>query len=166
MTSNADGPAGLMAEFAARDERQRGLLPLPLLALPSQPPSHLSRGVKQRVTRRRASIARTNDVIDAINSLYSGGDTVCKGAPSVAQSAAVVSLAERVEDGRPSSSSPSSQEASRVILGSCLTYAGEVETATQVTLWKWHCCPASQPGPSHAVGRSPGGERCTLHPRV
>ena len=94
----------------------RELFPLPHLPEEDQPSSWLSRGVRQRVGRRRAVASRVNDTIDALNSLM-GFSSSSASRPSLAQRETLERLhAQHVSD-VPQVDSESSEEACAALLG-------------------------------------------------
>ena len=94
----------------------RELFPLPHMPEEDQPSSRLSRGVRQRVDRRRAVASRVKETIDALNSLM-GFSSSSASRPSLAQRKTLERLhAQHVSD-LPQIDFESSEEACAALLG-------------------------------------------------
>ena len=107
--------------------RQRDLFPLPVPAVVPLCASirRLSRGVRQRVGRRRAIGVEVREAVLSCNLLYSGswGQSGASAKPSAQQAAAIAYVEECVSAIQPLETL-SPQAALRELLGSQATYGG------------------------------------------
>ena len=99
------------------------LFPLPTLVEEEPCSAGLSRGVRQRVSRRRAVTRRTNDAISSLNWLSGCGTTArCSGSGSPAQLMATQRIRTVMERSQAVSPIPRPHEAARALLRSRAGY--------------------------------------------
>ena len=109
----------------SRDARQRDLFPLPQLPLPPRPRRDLCRAVQQRGLRRVAAVRHCNEAITALNEMYAPQAACPSSQASRLQGLAQETMLGRFSH-RPVGRSPSPQEALTELLGSDLSYSGEM----------------------------------------
>ena len=107
---------------------RRDLFPLPqLVTLSSVDP--LSQHQRRKAARQRKVVEQSNAIIDTLNSMYSPGKHVGNGV-SASQQAAHNSIFKQVKNISMNIPMYSEREASRELLQSCLSYAGEEASTT------------------------------------
>ena len=109
--------------------RQRGLFPLPFIEDISVLDRRLSRGVRQRLGIRRKLAQRTNEMIEALNSLYGVGGFAAPVRSSPAQSVSVGYLAKVAKEFDLVATRPRAQEALSELLRSSAVYRDGSTTA-------------------------------------
>lgn len=99
------------------------LFPLARLADETAARSPLSRGVRQRVNRRRRIECRMNDAIDSLNRLVGSGGSLAEPSRAVHEEV-LTRLVELAKERASDSSTPSPQESAVALLRGRLGYEG------------------------------------------
>ena len=120
-----------MCESAIFTESRRDIFPLAPIVVEAAPGAHLSRGVKQRVSRRRGPGIRSNLCISSLNSIY--GSSLDRSSHCISSNSLSCSerIHQRMKEYVPSREC-SAEEAIRALLGSEISYDGESRPDTTV----------------------------------
>ena len=112
------------------EARSRDAFPLETVAVEPLPSTHLSRGVRQRVQRRRAAALRCNSAISSLKSIYQTPSDFSSNSNHTSMLCSQ-RIHDRMREFQPTHEC-SAEEAIRALLGSEISYDGESRPDTTV----------------------------------